>query len=560
MAPLSLVTRLLSSAGALFAGLASVFYGHVEVQDNLSTTPQWSQIWGGTAGFTSAPAIYNASLKWSFFAAPYHDPSDFNDVNGMVCIGPNGTVYYSVDNVYALQPDGVELWSAPYDSSACAFNSEGSNLYSVSRGSETVYLFEPQTGNVSFFWVGEGVEYGGNTLQVVEYDNVIPCFDNFGACHILDIQGEFVFEDFEGNDVNPLLSSGNKPDTLFNFGANGTYLAMHNNPGYAYSYDAEFHATLFDDAGVFTSGVRTFNGSYFELLFFAGGLQENGAAYDSEGALTMYVYYATSWLSGQLPVLSASLFHCDGIFDDMGIFKGQKGYWEYAITSLPQENAVFFCGQKFGADGPIWVAPNCSFAHTAAVAAGSGSVIYTTCRGNDLTALSSTDGSVLWTIPMQETVVHIAVSADGTIYVTDGAGLHSVASRGQVEPVEATRHAVGQTAAMNALPHTTHKDAKFAIRTIRSAIGQFPDRSNDKDPAQLGPLLIQAGFKVIQSKGDRENGDVAIWSKHPSHPRGHIQIFNEGKWYADYAQDKLNPWKRKQGSEVTFYRYYGEHS
>jgi hypothetical protein len=94
----------------------------------------------------------------------------------------------------------------------------------------------------------------------------------------------------------------------------------------------------------------------------------------------------------------------------------------------------------------------------------------------------------------------------------------------------------------NAHPNTINRPGAFVARAVRSALGEG---SFDREGAQsfkFGPLLEQAGFARLNGFERREDGDVAVWGSVPRHPAGHVQIFFEGHWFSDYAQQRLNPW------------------
>jgi hypothetical protein len=125
--------------------------------------------------------------------------------------------------------------------------------------------------------------------------------------------------------------------------------------------------------------------------------------------------------------------------------------------------------------------------------------------------------------------------------------------------IDRIRRSIGETAMMNARPNTINRSGAFVARAVRSALGEGSFDHEGAQPFEFGPLLKQAGFARLNGFERREDGDVAVWGSVPRHPTGHVQIFFEGHWFSDYAQQQLNPWPHDAyGSSPTFYRYVGD--
>jgi hypothetical protein len=75
-------------------------------------------------------------------------------------------------------------------------------------------------------------------------------------------------------------------------------------------------------------------------------------------------------------------------------------------------------------------------------------------------------------------------------------------------------------------------------------------------PADFGPLLERWGFRVILDTVRHEDGDVAVWSRVPTHDQGHVQVFFKNRWFSHYVQRHLTPWYSNEGSKPSFYRYF----
>jgi outer membrane protein assembly factor BamB len=581
---LPFVSRLLTATGALLAGW---------ITGGGSPKGQWPQIWGGTSGVSSAPAIFNPSIKWTFDTyAP--DPDFHQKVNGMTCIGLDGTIYYLANSTFAFHRNGSLIWTLPIDGEMCAISNDGKAVYVVPRFDTTLYSIDANTGSVATLWSRDGIQdddyfhsrgymFKSNVVQVTPQDDIFACFNWWGQCHIFNSVGDLKFSNssmfqlraFSGpwgsmltfaRDGNIFYSSRPLPHSRQHHPDEITYWNSHQ---FTYWYNSNYEMIQGTPFHAFTTPVES-----GDLLYVASGPEYEMMYLGESHMLSLVKYPNSSSPNGfAYRVCASTVYHCPALkirFEDYRDYYTRistgvglvatPGYRKFAVLPLPRERSAFFCGQKFGPDGgePTWIARNCSFASTAAVLAGEGSVIYTTCRGDDLTALSATDGSVLWTVPMNPTVLYIAVAGDGTIYVTDGLGLHSIGPSGEMGSPESIRRAIGQTAATNALSQTVHKDAKFAIRAIRSVLGSFPDRDHALRAGDLGPSLLEAGFVEASFYVRREAGDVVIWGATADHPHGHIQIYFEGRWYSDYAQDRFIPWRRRHGSRATYYRYRGK--
>lgn len=48
--------------------------------------------------------------------------------------------------------------------------------------------------------------------------------------------------------------------------------------------------------------------------------------------------------------------------------------------------------------------------------------------------------------------------------------------------------------------------------------------------------------------------DASVSNSGKEHPHGHVQIFYEGTWYSDFAQQGMNPYKDKHAISYTVYR------
>lgn len=46
-----------------------------------------------------------------------------------------------------------------------------------------------------------------------------------------------------------------------------------------------------------------------------------------------------------------------------------------------------------------------------------------------------------------------------------------------------------------------------------------------------------------------------IMEDSPNHPHGHIQVYYNGKWYSDFAQKNLYPYKDGSQPDYEIYRY-----
>jgi hypothetical protein len=125
-----------------------------------------------------------------------------------------------------------------------------------------------------------------------------------------------------------------------------------------------------------------------------------------------------------------------------------------------------------------------------------------------------------------------------------------------ISSISEIRYRIGQAAADNAGVRSVYKSAQFVVKAIETAGVYFPEYSHIV-PGKFGPLLESAGFLLLSPKEIRAHGDVAVWSSTRIHSHGHVQIYFEGKWYSDYAQQFLSPWYVNFGSALSLYRYYG---
>jgi hypothetical protein len=122
---------------------------------------------------------------------------------------------------------------------------------------------------------------------------------------------------------------------------------------------------------------------------------------------------------------------------------------------------------------------------------------------------------------------------------------------------EKMRHKIGKSASDNALAKTMHKSGVFVANAIRSAGLDFPERY-DVQPGEFSSLLEQSGFVWISKLYKHMDGDVAVWTISDQHKHGHVQVYFNGKWFSDFAQEHLKPWYDTHGSTVIYYRYGSE--
>jgi hypothetical protein len=119
------------------------------------------------------------------------------------------------------------------------------------------------------------------------------------------------------------------------------------------------------------------------------------------------------------------------------------------------------------------------------------------------------------------------------------------------------RDTIGRVAKENALPFTIHKSGAFVVKAIVSALGDGNLRHHrDEQPFALGQWLEKVGFVRLNGFERREDGDVAVWSSVPAHIHGHAQIYFQGHWFSDFAQQRVSPWPRgDHGSTPIFFRF-----
>lgn len=54
--------------------------------------------------------------------------------------------------------------------------------------------------------------------------------------------------------------------------------------------------------------------------------------------------------------------------------------------------------------------------------------------------------------------------------------------------------------------------------------------------------MVKAGFKKEEEVKEYKNGDVMVIGDEPGHQHGHVQVYNDGKWYSDFKQKTPYPW------------------
>jgi hypothetical protein len=77
-----------------------------------------------------------------------------------------------------------------------------------------------------------------------------------------------------------------------------------------------------------------------------------------------------------------------------------------------------------------------------------------------------------------------------------------------------------------------------------------------EDDKDYGPFLERHGAKSVAPENYQpQKGDIAVFAGNPSHPHGHVQIYDGKEWVSDFKQSKFSPYSNKTTPPSKIYRF-----
>jgi len=104
----------------------------------------------------------------------------------------------------------------------------------------------------------------------------------------------------------------------------------------------------------------------------------------------------------------------------------------------------------------------------------------------------------------------------------------------------------------HALTKSQNLSAEYIANALKSAGFSFTIQESACFYHTKG-ILKGMGFANISKPKNLRKGDIAVHGCNDAHPHGHIQIYNVGKWYSDFAQNSVNVYK-SNSPPVYYYR------
>lgn len=99
----------------------------------------------------------------------------------------------------------------------------------------------------------------------------------------------------------------------------------------------------------------------------------------------------------------------------------------------------------------------------------------------------------------------------------------------------------------NAKEKSTGKCARFVRIALQKAGYKFDSVIS---AYMYVDILPRIGFTKIASNTPPQKGDIVIYGEAPTHPHGHIQIYDGRNWISDFIQKSINPYRNKSSAGV----------
>lgn len=137
-------------------------------------------------------------------------------------------------------------------------------------------------------------------------------------------------------------------------------------------------------------------------------------------------------------------------------------------------------------------------------------------------------------------------------YLSGSGGSSGGSSGGNKSAALKKAEAAADYAKSKAHPKSTGWCAKYVANALQNAGFSFTRQGSACFYHTKG-ILKGMGFTNISKPGSLRKGDIAVHGCNGAHPHGHIQIYNGGKWYSDFAQNSVNVYS-SNSPPVYYYR------